>query len=167
MRCADLEILLADYLDGAVSGVQKSAVEAHLAGCVACAELTRDAAGAVAFMDRAATVEAPPGMVARILADDRIRVRRSWPERLLGFVSQYDAQFVGRLLWQPRLAMGVAMVVLSIAMLGRMWGPAENRVHRAWDRTVKQYENLPLVSEIQSQLDDWTQEAGLNGAQDQ
>jgi len=166
MRCAELEILLADFLDGAVSGAEKLAIEAHLAGCAACAELARDAAGAVAFMDRAATVEAPPGMVARILADDRIKLRRSWLERLLGFVSQYVGQPVWRLLWQPRLAMGVAMVVLSIAMLGRMWGPAENQVHRAWDRTVKQYENLPLVSEIQSQLEDWTQDAGLNGAQD-
>jgi anti-sigma factor RsiW len=159
MRCAELEILLADYLDGAVSGVEKSAVDAHLAACAACAELARDAAGAVAFMDRAATVEPPPGMVARILADDRIRLRRSWAERLLGFVSRF--------VWEPRLAMGVAMVVLSVAMLGRMWGPAENQVHRAWDRTVKQYENLPLVSAIQSQLEDWTQDAGLNGAQDQ
>ena len=158
MRCAELEILLADYLDGAVSGVEKSAVEAHVAGCAACAELARDAAGAVAFMDRGAAIEPPPGVVARILADDRIRLRRSWLERLLGFVSQ--------LVWQPRMAMGVAMVVLSIAMLGRMWGPAENQVHRAWDRTVKQYENLPLVSEIQSQLEDWAQDAGLSGAQD-
>jgi len=159
MRCAELEILLADYLDGAVSGVEKAAVEAHLAGCASCAELARDAAGAVAFMDRAAAVEPPPGMVARILADDRIRLRRSWSERLLGFV--------WLLVGEPRLAMGVAMVVLSIAMLGRVWGPAENQVHRAWDRTVKQYESLPLVSEIQAQLDDWTQDAGLNGAQDQ
>ena len=158
MRCAELEILLADYLDGAVSGVEKSAVEAHLAGCASCAELTRDAAGAMAFMERAARVEPPAGIVVRILADDRIKLRSSWAERLLGFVSQF---------WQPRLAMGVAMVVLSIAVLGRVWGPAENQVHRAWDRTVKQYENLPLVSEIQAQLEDWTQDAGLNGAQDQ
>jgi anti-sigma factor RsiW len=162
MRCAELEILLADYLDGAVSGAKKAAVEEHLAGCSSCAELARDAAGAVAFMDRAATVEVPRGMVARILADDRIKLRRSWAERLLGFVSQFGRRFV----WQPRLAMGVAMMVLSIAMLGRMWGPAENQVHRAWDRTVKQYENLPLISEIQSQLEDWTQDASLNGAQD-
>ena len=31
MRCAELEILLADYLDGAVSSAEKVAVEAHLA----------------------------------------------------------------------------------------------------------------------------------------
>jgi anti-sigma factor RsiW len=150
MRCAELEILLADYLDGAVSGVEKSAFEAHLAGCASCAELARDAAGAVAFMERAATVEPPLWMVARILLDSRTRFKRSWAERLLGFV--------GGSVWRPRLAMSVAMALLSIAMLGRVWGPAENQVYRAWDRTVKQYENLPLVSEIQAQLDDWTQQ---------
>ena len=162
MTCAELEIRLADYLDGAVSSGERSAVEAHLAACAFCAELARDAGDALAFMERTATVEPPPAMIARILSDRRIALRRSWPERLLGFVSQ----FRWRLVWQPRLAMGVAMMVLSIAMLGRMWGPAESQVHRAWDRTVKQYENMPLVSAIQSQLEDWTQDAGLNGAQD-
>lgn len=150
MSCAELEILLADYLDGAVSGVEKAALEAHLAGCASCAELGRDTAVAIAFMERAAPVGSPPGMVARILADTRIKPRRSWTERLFGFVWQP--------VWQPRLAMGLAMMVLSMAMLGRVWGPAENQVYRAWDRTVKQYENLPLVSEIQAQLDDWTQQ---------
>ena len=48
-------------------GGQKSALEAHLAGCAACAELARDAAAAVAFMERAAVVEAPPELVTRIL----------------------------------------------------------------------------------------------------
>jgi len=150
MRCAELEILLADYLDGAISGVEKSALEAHLAGCASCAELARDAAGAVAFMERAAVVEPPPGIVARILLDRRTRFKRSWAERWLGLVAGP--------VWRPRLAMSVAMALLSIAMLGRVWGPAENQVYRAWDRTVKQYENLPLVSEIQAQLDDWTQQ---------
>jgi anti-sigma factor RsiW len=167
MRCAELEILLADYLDGAVSGGEKAAVEAHLAGCATCAELARDAVGAAAFIERAATIEAPAGMVARILADNRMRLGRPWAERLFGFVSQFGGRFVWRLVSQPRLAMGVAMALLSIAMLGRVWAPAENQVYRAWDRTVKQYESLPLVSEIQAQLDDWTQDAGLNGAQDQ
>ena len=33
MNCADIEILLCDYVDGTLHGEQKSAVEAHLAGC--------------------------------------------------------------------------------------------------------------------------------------
>ena len=35
--------------------------------CAECAELARDAAAAVAFMERAATVDAPPELVTRIL----------------------------------------------------------------------------------------------------
>ena len=155
MTCAELEIWLADYLDQAVSAGEKSLIEAHLGACAGCAELARDAGAAVAFMERAATVEPPPGMIARILHNSPMVEKRSWTARLFGFVLQ------------PRVAMGVAMAVLSIAMLQRMWAPAENQVYRAWDRTVKQYESLPLVSAIQSQLDDWTQDAGLNGVQDQ
>ena len=154
MTCAELEIVLADYLDQAVAAGEKSAIEAHLATCSGCAELARDAGAAVAFMERAAVVDPPPGMVARICTSPMVE-KRSWTARLFGFVLQ------------PRMAMGVAMAVLSIAMLQRMWAPAENEVYRAWDRTVKQYESLPLVSAIQAQLDDWTQDAGLNGAQDQ
>ena len=69
MNCADVEILLADYVDGtlALMAEEKSALEAHLAGCAACSELARDSAGAVAFMERAAVVEAPPELVTRIL----------------------------------------------------------------------------------------------------
>ena len=54
-------------MDGTLRGDAKSALEAHLAGCAACAELARDSAGAVEFMERAAVVEAPPELVTRIL----------------------------------------------------------------------------------------------------
>ena len=67
MNCADVEILLADYVDGTLRGDAASALEAHLAGCAACAELARDSAGAVAFMERASAVDAPPELVTRIL----------------------------------------------------------------------------------------------------
>jgi len=60
----------------------------------------------------------------------------------------------GRLL-QPRLVMGMAMAVLSLAMVGRFWTAADNGVHRAWDRAVKGYENLQLVYEVQTQLQEW------------
>ena len=66
MNCADVEILLADYVDGTLDvshkSEEKSALEAHLAGCAACAELARDSAGAVAFMERAST-QAPSSTV--------------------------------------------------------------------------------------------------------
>ena len=119
MTCADLEILLAEYVDGTLRGEQKSAVEEHLATCAGCAELARDAAGAVAFMERAATLEAPPELVTRILFEvtggpSRAQVKPSWTRRVFGKWLEP--------IFQPRYAMGMAMTMLSFAMLGRFSG---------------------------------------------
>ena len=51
MTCAELEILLCDYVDGTLRGEEKTALESHLAGCSACAELAKDVAGVTAFID--------------------------------------------------------------------------------------------------------------------
>src|SRR5216683_7131014 len=69
MTCADLEILLCDYLDGALDAAGKAKVEAHLADCPACTELAQDAGRAIAFIGRAADVEPPPELLTRILFD--------------------------------------------------------------------------------------------------
>jgi anti-sigma factor RsiW len=163
ITCTEFEILLADYLDGTLETEQKATVEAHRSGCEACAELARDASSAVAFMERAATVDPPPALVNRILFEvtngaSRSVIKPSWIERLLG----RRAGFV----LQPRFAMGMAMAVLSLAMVGRFWAGAENTVYRSLDRTVKGYENLQLVYEVQSQLEEWASERGSdNGSQ--
>src|SRR5579883_2044396 len=67
MTCSDLELLLAEYVDGTIHGEQKSAIEQHLAECAECAALARDAAAAVAFISRAAEVQAPPELVTRLI----------------------------------------------------------------------------------------------------
>src|SRR5712692_10610179 len=119
MTCAELEILLADYVDGTIRTEEKSAFASHLASCTACAELARDAAGAVAFMERAASVEAPPELVTRILFEitsgpSRAAIKPNWVRRMFG-------KWLEPVL-QPRFAMGMAMTVLSFAMLGRFSG---------------------------------------------
>jgi len=180
MTCAEFEILLADYLDGALAAEQRAAVEAHLSGCASCSELARDAEGMVAFLDRAAEVEPPPALVHNILAATaRIpspASQTSWTERFLG-------RWFG-VIFQPRFAMGAAMAVLSIAILARFsqaelasagarhWNAASvNPMHvlvsaqggleRAWDRTVKHYENQKLVYQVQAQLEEWNQESQM------
>lgn len=173
MNCQELEILLADYVDGSIRGEEKSAVEKHLADCPDCAELARDAAGAVAFMERAATVEAPPELVTRILFEitdgpSRAAIRPSRMRRIFGPWIEP--------LFQPRFTMSLAMTILTFAMLGRFAGinirqlkpsdldpvkvyaAAEDRVQRAWGRTVKYYENLKVVFEIQTQLNEWSEQ---------
>ena len=171
MNCADVEILLADYVDGTLRGDAASALEAHLAGCAACAELARDSAGAVAFMERAAVVDAPPELVTRILFEmtagpSRAVIKPSLARRLFG-------RWLEPVL-QPRFAMGMAMTVLSFAMIGRfthvrqltpadldpvkVWTAAEDRVVRWYNRGVKYYDSLRVVYEIQTRLKEWAEE---------
>jgi anti-sigma factor RsiW len=179
MNCSDLEILLADYVDGTIHGEQKSAIEQHLAECPDCAEIARDAAAAVGFMQRTANVEAPPELVTRILFEmtsgpSSAAVKPSLARRLFGSW--------GERLLQPRFSMSFAMTILSFAMLGRfsgvevrqlkpsdldpvkVWAAVEDRAHRTWERTVKYYENLRVVYEIQTQLKDWTDQADAGDA---
>jgi anti-sigma factor RsiW len=155
ITCTEFEILLADYLDGTLAIEERTAIEEHRNACASCTELALDAAGAVAFIERAATVDPPPAMVNRILLEvtsgtSRSVIRPSWIERILGRR--------GGFILQPRFAMGMAMAVISLAMVGRFWGAAESGVQRSWDRTVKGYENLQLVYEVQTQLEEWAQE---------
>jgi anti-sigma factor RsiW len=174
MTCSDIEILLAEYIDGTLPAEVKSTLESHLAACADCRELARDASGAVAFLERTAAVEAPPELVTRILFEvssgpSHSAVKPSLPRRVFG-------RFFGGWLepvLQPRMMMGMAMTALFFfGMLGRtrqltaadldpvkVWTAAENRISRTWERGVKYYENMRLVFEIQSRLKEWNDEA--------
>jgi anti-sigma factor RsiW len=175
VNCADVEILLADYVDGALRGDAASALESHLAGCSACAELARNSAEAVAFMERAATVDAPAELVTRILFEvtagpSHAIIKPSFARRLFGRL--FGGVFEHIL--QPRFAMGMAMTVLSFAMIGRfthvrqltpsdldpvkVWTAAEDRVVRWYNRGVKYYDSLKVVYEIQTRLKEWADE---------
>jgi anti-sigma factor RsiW len=178
MNCADVEIRIADYVDETLHAEEKSALLAHLSECPDCAELARDSRAAVAFMERASNVEAPPELVTRILFEitsgpSHAEVKPSWTRRIFG-------KWLEPIL-QPRYAMGMAMTVLSFAMLGRftgihrqltaadldpvkIWMATEDRAQRVWERSMKYYENLRVVFEIQTQLKEWTDEQRPDGA---
>jgi len=170
MTCSDLEILLAEYIDGTLSPEVRSTLEGHLATCEDCRELAHDSAGAVAFLERTADVEAPPELVTRILFEvsngpSHNAVKPPLAQRLFGRV------FGGWLepILQPRLAMGMAMTALFFFGMRQLtpsdldpikvWTAAENRISRTWERGVKYYENMRLVFEIQSRLKEWNDEA--------
>jgi len=173
MKCANLEALLCDYLDGTLTAGQRSEVDRHLADCAGCAELARDASAAITFMERAAEVEPPPELITRILYTlPAAREAQRHPVAGLG-------RFFGQLfrpMLQPRFAMGFAMTILSFSMLGKfagvslrqlapadlnpvkLWQALDDRAHRAWDRSVKFYESLRLVYEIQTRLREFTEQ---------
>jgi anti-sigma factor RsiW len=175
MNCADVEILLADYVDGTLAADQKSALESHLSTCSTCQELASDVTGAVAFIGRSADVTAPPELVTRILFEvtsgpSHVAVKPSWVRRIFG--NTIGGKFMEPVL-QPKYAMGMAMTLLSFAMLGRfagievrhltpadldpvkIWTAAEDRATRTWQRGVKYYESLRLVYEIESRVKEW------------
>jgi hypothetical protein len=174
MTCAELEILLCDYTDGTLPSEGRTALESHLAGCPACAQLAADIAGVTAFIGTAAIVEPPAELVTRILhqiPNGKQAERRSWWSKLGG------GWLHGVL--QPRYVMGMAMTILSFSMLARFahipdrplrpsdldpvkaWQSIDDRGHRIWDHAMKYYDNLRLVIEIQSRLKEWTDQDQL------
>jgi len=170
MTCAELEILLCDYVDGTLRGAEKTALESHLAECGACAELAKDVAGVTAFIDTVAAAEPPAELLTRIL--HVIPTGRQKPERPSWWRKLFGG-WVNTVL-SPRYAMGMAMTVLSFSMIAKfahieprkltqadldpvkIWAGIDDRAHRSWDRAVKYYDNLRLVIEIQSRLKEWT-----------
>ena len=168
MNCADFEILLCDYIDGTLDAARRSELEAHQRQCAACAEFAWDVTGGVAFLERVPAVEAPPELLSKIAfeipAGGPKQGAKSW-------IAGWLRPFV-----QPRFAMGMAMTILSFSMLGRfagidvrqlkpsdlqpakVWATVDDRAHRAWGRAVKYYENLRLVYEVQSRLQEWSEQ---------
>ena len=169
MTCADFDILICDYVEGVLDAAHSAEVERHLAECPACAEMARDSAAAVAFMERAADVEPPPELITRILyeapwnVEKAASTKRSWMAAILGPI------------WQPRIVMGVAMTVLSLSMLTQFMGPVKQlkaddlrpaavwsgittRVDYAWIRAVKFVDDLKVVYQIQTTIQKWQQQ---------
>jgi len=174
MTCAELEILLCDYVDGTLRAEERTALESHLAGCGSCAQLAQDVAGVTAFIERAAAAEPPAELMTRIL--HHAPQGRQSESRRGSFWSGWMQSVL-----QPRYVMGMAMTILSFSMLARfahieprqlkpsdldpvkVWQGIDDRAHRAWDRGVKYYDNLRLVMEIQSQLKEWNEQAAGSG----
>jgi len=166
MTCADLDVLICDYVDGTLDAAQKAEVESHLADCVLCAEMARDASAAVGFMQRAAEVEPPPELVTRILFDAPWR-KGANPTGAHRWINAILSPFL-----QPRYVMGMAMSILSLSLLfnsvrqlqpqdyepAKVWAGMEDRAVRTWARTVKFYDNLKVVYQMQTLLHEWQQQ---------
>lgn len=168
-NCAEFEILLCDAVDGTLRGEAKEAFDAHRSSCTACNEMAADVLGVTAFIERVAEVEPPKELLTRILYETQgAKPAKPAGGGWLGSIRQ----LLGPVL-QPRLAMGMAMTILSVSMLAqvfglevrqlrasdlepaRIWAGVEDGAHRQWTRVVKYYENIRVVYEIQSRLKEW------------
>ncbi|HLH01730.1 MAG TPA: zf-HC2 domain-containing protein [Bryobacteraceae bacterium] len=170
MNCTELETVLADYIDGTLAPVERSAVEEHAAHCEECRDFLAEVTTGFSLLQRATPVEPPPQLITRIayLAPQG-RVRDPFEQQsALGKLIQRWLMPV----LQPRLAMGMAMTILSFAMLKRctgvevhqvqpadlnpvrIWGGVEDKALRLKDQAVKYYENLRIVYEVETHMKD-------------
>jgi len=174
MNCADFEYLLADYIDDTLSAEVRSAFEEHVSSCPGCRQLLEDVAGAVRFLKRVEDVEPPADLITRIAFQTPLgRIRE--PLDPPGWWTRLSTRWLQPVL-QPRLAMGMAMTILSFAMLERctgvqvqhiqaadlnpvrVWDNVEGKGLRIKDRAVKYYENIRLVYEIETRLQELDQQ---------
>ena len=170
--CAAVDALLSDYVEGTLEPASRALVEAHLAACPACAELAADAAEGRRWLAAAREPEVPAFLVNRILHQAPTR----WTDKLArrdGFRGWLNRRLEPVL--QPRFVMGAMMTVVSLAMMTRcagapgkalttadldpvkVWGSFDDRLHRAWERTVMTYESMRVVYEVQTRLREWRQ----------
>ena len=164
--CLGIDELLCDYIDGNLTPSSRLAFETHANSCPACAELVADVSGSVNFMQRAAIVEVPNELITRILFMTPKEAPLVAAIARIGWLRRFVAPLI-----QPRFAMGMAMTILSFSMLGKfvapvrqlkaadlepakVWRSVDDSAHRTWDKFVKYYDNLRLVYEVQTAIDD-------------
>jgi putative zinc finger protein len=171
MNCAEFEILLADYLDGTLALETRGSVEEHVVACAGCRQFMSDAAAGLEFASGAPAVEPPPELITRIAFLAPVG-RTRHPLDAQGFFSRMASKWFQPLL-QPKFAMGMAMTIVSFAMLERCTGVRvqhiqaadlspvrivdnlQDKAMRLKDRAVKNYENIRLVYEVERRLRDF------------
>ena len=168
MNCAELDILICDYVDNTLDAPTRASVESHLSGCAGCRALVEDAYAVQSFLEGVPEVQPPAQLITRII--NEVPPAAGVPTKQTGNLLSRLRGWMKPVL-QPRLAMGMAMTILSFSMLGRftapvkqlkpsdldpvkVWAAVEDKTHRVWDRTLKYYESLRVVYEIQSRLKD-------------
>jgi anti-sigma factor RsiW len=174
MTCEDFDGLLCDYLDGALPAAKRQMAEVHIGSCAACAQVVRDSRFVMEFAARSEEVTPPKELYTRIL--------NQVPQSGLAAQLANSQNWINRTVrgifapvLQPRFVMGAMMTVLTLSMLTRcagppqhpltaadldpvrLWGSLDDRVHRTWVRSVKAYESMRLVYEVQSRVTEWKQ----------
>src|SRR5512146_509205 len=176
MQCAEFEALLAEALDGQLSGGQLESFRQHREMCPVCGPLFAQAETGLSWLKAVRQVEPPPNLVNRILAATTgaqarvpaaVPVAPSWPKRLRGWVKPVLVP-VWSTARQPRFAMSFAMVFFSVSIALNAAGVKLSAL-RAADlrpsalvrgyyetsaKVVKYYENIRFVYELESRVRD-------------
>ena len=178
MQCQEFDALLADALDGLLTGTRLAAFEAHAKVCSSCGPLAAGAKSGRQWLKSLPEVEPPAHLVSSILASttgvDTQRLRTMVPtgptpvsvlDRARAWLDSVVNPVWG-VVRQPRFAMSFAMVFfaasLGLSVVGVKPGDLKevslrpsairHAYHTTSGRVVKYYENIRLVYEVESRL---------------
>ena len=175
MQCNEFDQLLADALDGVLSGAQLDRFQAHAQTCRACGPLLAEAEAGRNWLKGLAEVEPPASLVNNILASttgvDTQRLRAAAPVRQpqVSWLEHVQASFLEPL-WamvrQPRFAMsfGMAFFALSVGLTVAGVKPSDIRAidlrptairhtyYNTQARIVRYVDNVRPVLELQAAL---------------
>ncbi|HEY6338250.1 MAG TPA: hypothetical protein VIW68_07130 [Candidatus Sulfotelmatobacter sp.] len=178
MICNEFDALLADMMDGLLTGAKLEGFQAHAKVCSKCGELFVEAEAGRNWLKSLTEVEPPAGLVANVLASttgiasDRLhapalatRPQVSWLERVQAWTSGIVEPMWGTVR-QPRFAMsfGMAFFALSVGLTVLGVKPADVRsislrpaalrhsYNMTQARVVRYYENIRFVYEVESRV---------------
>jgi Putative zinc-finger len=177
MKCADVEILLCDYLDGTLAPMQRAELESHLGSCALCAEFAMDAGAGLNFLQHVPDVQPPQELITRIMhqAPAGGFLKSLEGSRGAGSFRKWLHRMVEPMR-QPRYVYGAMMTILSLSMMTRcagvpvrdlkaedlnperVWVNLETKVERIYDRSIKTYESMRLVYEVRQELRQWREQ---------
>jgi hypothetical protein len=172
MQCNEFDLLLADALDGVLTGTGLDRFQAHARVCKACGPLFAEAEAGRNWLKGLTEVETPVSLVANILASttgvdtQRLRATVRAPQPRISWLDHVQAWLEP--MWatvrQPRFAMsfGMAFFALSVGLTVAGVKPADLRnvslrpsairhtYYNTQARVVRYYDNIRLVYEVQA-----------------
>ena len=161
MNCAIFEENASGYLEHTIGSDDRRAMDAHLQSCSVCSELLAGISEVLAAA-KVFPVYAPPAWLAtRIIANTPRIERESWVDTISS---------IWKWIVEPRTAMAVFTATLVLGWLGGIAGVspdwaravrnpttiyygAHSVLNRAYDEAVRKYYHSPLVTEIQTRIE--------------
>ena len=176
MICNEFDALLADMMDGVLSGAKLEGFRAHAKVCTNCAAMFVEVEAGRNWLKSLTEVEPPAGLVENVLASttgiasDRLgtpalatQPQVSWLERVQAWASGIFEPVWGTVR-QPRFAMsfGMAFFALSVGLTVLGIKPADVRsislrpaalrhsYNMTQARVVRYYDNMKVVYDLQA-----------------
>jgi hypothetical protein len=161
MNCTHCEERMSDYLENTLGMADRADVELHLRSCAACGDLLAWMTEVLVWGKGFPVYRAPAWLASRIIANTPRVVRESWVDTIAS---------IGKWIIEPRTAMAVFTATLVLSWMGSLAGispdwatvvrnpsaiyyGAQGAANRAYDEAVRKVYRSPLVSEIQTRIE--------------